>query len=98
MIGGEAIQQLLRNLNLNEMAKHTGNEIRLFDQNPKAKNKKNYEIKKKQQIRKLRLINHFIKEKNKPEWMVLNYLPVLPPDLRPILVTKGGVRSVLNLM
>jgi DNA-directed RNA polymerase subunit beta' len=53
-------------------------------------------LKKKKQIRRLRLINYFLKEKNKPEWMVLNHLPVLPPDLRPMLITKGGVRYVKN--
>lgn len=92
--GAEAIQELLKKLNLKKKAKQISDEIKIFDENTQSREKKTYLITKKKQIRKLRIINYFIKEKNKPEWMVLNYLPILPPDLRPMLITKGGVRYV----
>nr|UXD06228.1 RNA polymerase beta' subunit [Eutreptia sp. CCAC 1914B] len=91
--GAEAIQELLIKLDIKKIADQISNEITLFDQNVKSTQKKTYLNTKKKQIRKLRLINYLIKEKNKPEWMVLNYLPVLPPDLRPMLITKGGLAT-----
>jgi len=41
-------------------------------------------------IRKLRLIEGFIKSGNKPEWMILDVIPVIPPDLRPLIPLDGG--------
>jgi DNA-directed RNA polymerase subunit beta' len=35
-------------------------------------------------INRLKLINHFIQTKSRPDWMTIKYLPVLPPNLRPI--------------
>ena len=47
-----------------------------------AKNKRN--------IKRLKLIESFRKSGNKPEWMILSVLPVLPPDLRPLVPLEGG--------
>ena len=47
-----------------------------------AKNKRN--------IKRLKLIESFIKSGNKPEWMILDVLPILPPDLRPLVPLEGG--------
>ena len=41
-------------------------------------------------IRRLDVLDAFHKSGNKPEWMVLNILPVIPPDLRPMLQLDGG--------
>lgn len=95
--GAEGIQEMLIDLDLNKISNEIINRIKLFDKSPELRAvTRNYESVRKRLIRRFRIINHFIKEKNKPEWMILNYLPVLPPDLRPILMTKGGVRRVLN--
>ena len=41
-------------------------------------------------IRRLDVLDAFHKSGNKPEWMILNILPVIPPDLRPMLQLDGG--------
>ncbi|RMB00248.1 DNA-directed RNA polymerase subunit beta' [Hydrogenothermus marinus] len=48
------------------------------------------EQKLKKLIRKLRLIEGFMKSGNKPEWMILDVIPVIPPDLRPLIPLDGG--------
>ncbi len=46
--------------------------------------------KRKKLIKRLETINAFVESENKPEWMVLTVLPVIPPDLRPMLQLDGG--------
>jgi len=46
--------------------------------------------KRKKLIKRLETINAFVESNNKPEWMVLTVLPVIPPDLRPMLQLDGG--------
>ena len=46
--------------------------------------------KNKRNVKSLKLIESFIKSGNKPEWMILSVLPVLPPDLRPLVPLEGG--------
>ncbi|MBK3332398.1 DNA-directed RNA polymerase subunit beta' [Persephonella atlantica] len=48
------------------------------------------EQKLKKLVRRLRLIEGFIKSGNKPEWMILDVIPVIPPDLRPLIPLDGG--------
>ncbi len=78
--GGEAIYELLENINLN---------IELQDIKREMKRTKS-EIKFKKLLRRLKVIESFIKSNNKPEWMMLTVLPVLPPDLRPLVPLDGG--------
>jgi DNA-directed RNA polymerase subunit beta' len=80
MIGGEALQYLLRGLDLEEMRR----DIRadLIDQKSEAKRKK--------LVKRLKLVENFINSGNKPEWMVMEVLPVIPPDLRPLVPLDGG--------
>ncbi len=79
-MGAEAIQYLLKNINLKKKYK------KLF----KKLKKVNSEIKRKKITKRIKLIESFINSGNKPEWMVLNILPVLPPDLRPLVPLDGG--------
>jgi len=48
--------------------------------------------------RRLRIVKSFKESKNKPEWMIIEVLPILPPELRPIVTLEGGriARSDLN--
>lgn len=59
-------------------------------------------VKKKRAIhkRRLKLINSFIKTKSKPNWMIIRYLPVLPPNIRPIvrLQDKTLITTDLNFL
>ncbi len=79
-MGAEAIQYLLKNINLNKKYK------KLF----KKLKKVNSEIKKKKITKRIKLIEFFLNSGNKPEWMILEILPVLPPDLRPLVPLDGG--------
>lgn len=79
-MGADAIQELLRAINLEtEIAK-----IREDIANTSS------EARLKKLSKRLKLIEAFLASGNKPEWMVLAVLPVLPPDLRPLVPLDGG--------
>ncbi|CAN7974888.1 unnamed protein product, partial [Ixodes persulcatus] len=48
------------------------------------------EVKRKKIVKRLKLVEQFIESGNKPEWMVLEVLPLIPPDLRPLVMLDGG--------
>jgi DNA-directed RNA polymerase subunit beta' len=79
-MGAEAVQDLMRQLDLNHEISTLREEI------PAT----NSETKIKKLSKRLKLMEAFEKSGNKPEWMVLNALPVLPPDLRPLVPLDGG--------
>jgi DNA-directed RNA polymerase subunit beta' len=79
-MGAEAIKSLLRDLPLDELAVQIKEEIQLTSS----------EAKKKKLAKRLRVIEAFRNSDNKPEWMVLDVIPVLPPDLRPLVPLDGG--------
>src|SRR3990167_3015475 len=79
-MGAEAIQQLLIELDLNEEAVKVREEIKTTNSDAKLK----------KLTKRLKLIDTFLSSSNKPEWMILNVLPVLPPDLRPLVPLEGG--------
>ncbi len=79
-MGGEAVYELLRSLDL------THEEEKLCEQI----NTTNSETIKKRLRKRLMLVQSFLHSGNKPEWMVLKVLPVLPPDLRPLVLIEGG--------
>lgn len=60
----------------------------------KKKNKETNNIKIKRKINNyketLKLINHFLQNKTKPYWLIIKYLPVIPPNLRPIIKLKDN--------
>ena len=79
-MGAEAIQQFLLNMDMEaEIA-------RLREEIPAT----NSETKIKKLSKRLKLMEAFVNSGNKPEWMVLTVLPVLPPDLRPLVPLDGG--------
>ncbi|MGB3492233.1 MAG: DNA-directed RNA polymerase subunit gamma [Elainellaceae cyanobacterium] len=78
-IGAEAIQRLLEDLNLEETAETLREEIAV------AKGQKRAKL-----IKRLRVIDNFIATQSRPDWMVLSYIPVIPPDLRPMVQLDGG--------
>ena len=79
-MGAEAIFELLTQLDLNEEINVLREEI------PQT----NSETKIKKLSKRLKLMEAFQGSGNKPEWMVMNVLPVLPPDLRPLVTLDGG--------
>ena len=79
-MGAEAVQQLLQEIDLEE-------EIRIIrEEVPNT----NSETKLKKLSKRLKLLEAFKDSGNKPEWMIMNVLPVLPPDLRPLVPLEGG--------
>ena len=79
-MGAEAVQILLEELDINE-------EIRIIrEEIPQT----NSETKLKKLSKRLKLLEAFNESGNRPEWMVMNVLPVLPPDLRPLVPLEGG--------
>ena len=79
-MGAEAVQELLINLDLD------GEIAELREAIPAT----NSETKIKKLSRRLKLMEAFVNSGNRPEWMVLTVLPVLPPDLRPLVPLDGG--------
>ncbi len=79
-MGAEAVQALLIDLDLEELVSELREEI------PNT----NSETKIKKLSKRLKLIEAFLGSGNKPEWMILEVLPVLPPDLRPLVPLDGG--------
>ncbi|KSB85772.1 hypothetical protein LFZ31_26135, partial [Salmonella enterica subsp. enterica serovar Newport str. S09097] len=53
-------------------------------------NETNSETKRKKLTKRIKLLEAFVQSGNKPEWMILTVLPVLPPDLRPLVPLDGG--------
>ncbi|MDE1895353.1 MAG: DNA-directed RNA polymerase subunit beta', partial [Xanthomonadaceae bacterium] len=79
-MGAEAVFHLLKSLDL------PGEVIRLKEEIAST----NSETKLKRLTKRVKLIEAFLESGNKPEWMVLTVLPVLPPDLRPLVPLDGG--------
>ena len=79
-IGAEGIQKLLQNLDLH-LLKTQLQEEKLNS----VAAAKNIRI-----AKRIKLVEEFIESGNKPEWMVMTTLPVLPPDLRPLVMLEGG--------
>jgi DNA-directed RNA polymerase subunit beta' len=78
-IGAEAVQRLLEDLQLEEEAE------KLREQISESKGQKRAKL-----IKRLRVIDNFIATGSRPEWMILSYIPVIPPDLRPMVQLDGG--------
>ncbi|MFN3844023.1 MAG: DNA-directed RNA polymerase subunit beta' [Rehaibacterium terrae] len=80
MMGAEAVYELLRTIDLNAEMVRLKEEIAAT----------NSETKLKRLTKRIKLVEAFIESGNRPEWMILTVLPVLPPDLRPLVPLDGG--------
>ena len=79
-IGAEAIREMLRKINLEAERAVLHNKVK--GTNSLAQKKK--------YIKRLKVIDSFIRSGNKPEWMIMDVIPVLPPELRPLVPLDGG--------
>jgi DNA-directed RNA polymerase beta' subunit len=79
-MGAEAIRELLRKVDIDALAA----EIKM-----KVREASSLGVKKKL-TKRLRVVEAFRKSGNKPEWMIMDVIPVLPPDLRPLVPLEGG--------
>lgn len=78
-MGAEAIKELLQNINVKHEVEFLKSEL------IEASGQKRVKI-----IKRLEIMEAFLVSKNKPEWMILDVLPVIPPDLRPMVQLDGG--------
>ncbi|GLQ73190.1 DNA-directed RNA polymerase subunit beta' [Vibrio penaeicida] len=79
-MGAEAIKDLLSTMDLGREAEQMREELETT----------NSETKRKKVTKRLKIVEAFIQSGNNPEWMILTVLPVLPPDLRPLVPLDGG--------
>ena len=80
MIGAEAIRKILTELDLEKIAVDLRHEIATTTS----------ELKPKKLLKRLKIIEAFLQSGNKPEWMIMTVIPVIPPDLRPLVPLDGG--------
>ena len=83
-IGGDAVKEILKKTNVEELSKELRELVKVETSQQK---KADY-------LKRLRVLEAFKEEEgkvpNKPEWMVLSYIPVIPPELRPLVPLEGG--------
>ena len=80
MIGAEAVKEILEGLDLDLLA----------DQLREDLAESTSELKTKKYSKRLKVVEAFLASGAKPEWMILNVVPVIPPDLRPLVPLDGG--------
>ncbi|MGB0756913.1 MAG: DNA-directed RNA polymerase subunit beta' [Patescibacteria group bacterium] len=85
-IGAEAVYELLKMINVEVLADSLEKEIT-----------KTSGARKKKLFKRLQLVKSFIKNDAKPEWMVMTAIPVIPPDLRPMVALDGGRYATSDL-
>ena len=78
-MGGEAIKELLHDLDIDALSEQLKNELKTASGQKKTK-----------LIKRLEVVEAFRKSGNKPEWMILDVIPVIPPDIRPMVQLDGG--------
>ena len=79
-MGAEAVRELLKQLDLEAITKDLKDQIR----------KKKDINSRKRLMKRLKIIDNFRRSGNNPEWMILDVVPVIPPDLRPLVPLDGG--------
>ena len=79
-MGAEAFYDILRRLDLDKLAQELWHEVRTSRSKQKRK----------KATKRLKVVEAFRRSGNRPEWMVLTVLPVIPPDLRPMVQLDGG--------
>jgi len=78
-MGAEAIKELLQNLDLDKLSKELREEVENSNGQKKIR-----------AIKRLEVVEAFRSSGNKPEWMILDVIPVIPPELRPMVQLDGG--------
>ncbi len=84
-MGAEAIKELLSKIDLDEECKKVREKIEKIPNDKDSVNQKKTKLQK-----RLEILEAFRKSGNRPEWMILDVIPVIPPDLRPMVQLDGG--------
>ena len=80
MIGAEALREIMRSMDLPQIRKDLREDLKTT----------NSEMKKKKLAKRIKLIENFLNSGTNPEWMIMDVIPVIPPDLRPLVPLDGG--------
>ena len=86
LTGAEAVKVLLKELNLKEEEKSLRKKLKTSSKQRRDR-----------VIKRLEIVESFLKSDNKPEWMILEVLPVIPPSLRPMVQLEGGRFATTDL-
>ena len=78
-MGAEAVRTLLENINLDEMAAEL--RVKMIEKGSKSD---------KRLLKRIEIVENFRNSHNRPEWMILDVIPVIPPELRPMVQLDGG--------
>ena len=87
-MGAEAIRDLLMELDLDKMSEELKAEIAQLTE--KERDRETEGQKRARAVKRLEVVESFRTSHNKPEWMILTVVPVIPPDLRPLIQLDGG--------
>ena len=87
-MGAEAIKQILRDLDLDALSEKLKAEIAELVK--KERTRETEGQKRSRAVKRLEVVEAFRQSDNKPEWMILDVIPVIPPDLRPMVQLDGG--------
>ncbi len=79
-MGADAIKELLKRIELNELSKWLRMKIATETSSQR----------KKDQLKRLKVVEAFRSSENRPDWMIMDVIPVLPPELRPLVPLEGG--------
>ncbi|MBR2719683.1 MAG: DNA-directed RNA polymerase subunit beta' [Clostridia bacterium] len=88
MMGAEAVREMLRSLDLDKLSEQLKAEIAELVE--KERDRDTEGQKRARAVKRLEVVESFRASHNKPEWMILDVVPVLPPDLRPMVQLDGG--------
>lgn len=80
MIGAEAVRHMLGSIDLENEKKNLREELISVKS----------DLKKKKIVKRLKLVEAFLDSNNKPEWMIMEAVPVIPPEIRPLVMLDGG--------
>src|SRR5262249_37943434 len=84
-MGAEAVKKLLEKLNLVELSKKLRDELTELNKKEKPSKQKQRDL-----VKRLKVVESLRDSANKPEWMALECIPVIPPDLRPLVLLDSG--------
>src|SRR5207247_5470973 len=84
-MGAEAIRKMLEQLNLVDLSKLLRDELTELNKKDKPSKQKQRDL-----VKRLKVVEALRDSSNKPEWMVLTCIPVIPPDLRPLVLLDSG--------
>ena len=87
-MGAEAVRELLQKLDLDQLSQQLRAEIAELTE--KERERETEGQKRAKAIKRLEVVEAFRSSGNKPEWMILEVIPVMPPDLRPMVQLDGG--------